>query len=229
MKKLSNYETIRSFYYRLSAQNPETIFYGTGIRLAYGIAKFEGKNKQSDKSSFKHKDNWNFLDIDVDEKHGKSISTGELCNALRAFLDEHGSKPILLDRRLIKLSKDTPYKPKVETDCLFRETDMNPYMKFEEEFAEVSRVLKDTPELILGWLKKKTPAGIQVFVVGTEYYIGQDELFKQFPRLESLDDFKPIFEQDPNCVSVYTCKFCHDTIKLLFGRIVVDFFLKHVG
>lgn len=216
MKNLSNYETIQSFYDRLTKQNPKATFYGTGIEFGYGVVKFLGQTKQVDVIDTNVVDNWTFLNIETRDCI-KCSSVGEICEMLHHLLDEqHGSKPILLNRRLIKLEKNTPYKPKVDKESLFHETDMNPFKKFNKEFKEVSRVLKDQPELILGWLKKKAPKDVQVYLVGVDFYIGQTDLIDAFPRLSSLNEFGSLFDQED---SIYTSKLGQGQFNLLFGRI----------
>lgn len=223
---LSNFETIKSFYERLTKEDSERPFYAFKIQIQYCLATFDDISSQNDIMKNEVIPNWNYLNLNSTQPfsdNSNCMSVGQVCKILEPFVKEHGLKPILLDKKLIKKLKTTPLNPDVQTNLFFHQTDMNPYAEFNKEFSTVSSILKDQPELILGWLRKKTPAGIQVYVIGNKFFIGRNVLIRVYPRLDNIYDFKSLFTQDTSSLSeIYISKLTSDKFKLMFGNVTVE-------
>lgn len=219
MNKLSDYESIKTLYERLSKEDPERQIL-CSTELEYGVTTFEGRRTQKDTFSSVPMDNWNSLNF----AHANSQTTIQvICELLKPFAtsDEHGNKPILMQHKLIKIPnipKKEAYKLETTNAVIFSFTDMNPYNKFFEEFKNVSNVLSGEPDLILCWLKKKIPSGVEVYIVGTEVYIDKSALIFKYYRMSNLGDIKFLFTPDEQCPSILICKITPEKIRLLFGE-----------
>lgn len=225
MNKISDYESIKTFWSRLSRQEPGTQIYTSTKQFEFGLVTFDGTSKQTHKFSKEPVDNWNCLNL---FNATEPTSVELVCEMLKPFAvnPDHTAKPILLQYSLIAPPKCGVYKFNCVRGLDFNRTDMNPYLKFATEFENVFKTLKDEQDLILSWLRKKIPSGVEVYVVGKDMFLGSHALSCKYSRVDRVENFKALFKPDELCSSLYISKLSTDKFNLMFGEFSVDDVLK---
>lgn len=211
---ISKFETIETLYNRLKADKIKKHVMFDCVPQ-YCIVQFTGKTEQTTKAvSFQ--DEWNFINFN---KSQIPTPIKTILKVLKPLIEKHGSKIVLFSLSLIQPETiDTCHKIDVRLGLAFYSTDMNPHTKFSMEFEKVRKILGAEPDIVKAWLKKKCPKDVDVFLIGTQVYIGVKDVLTARPTLGNYNDWKTLFfNQDPTTPTIYTCKLSDKKMNLIFG------------
>ena len=202
--KITDFETIQTLYDFFEKHDQEKTI-DISPNPTFGLVEFISARSQRDKPVLQSQE-WNYISF-VSGIEPSSTKVKDLVVSLKPLIQNYGSAPALLDNKLIKRKLDSDIVLNPISQVLFWQTDMNPYTNadFFEQLKTVGSILQDT-QLMLIWLRKKIPAGLQVFFVNVnEIYFGIEQVTARYPNIK--DYVRLIFTFDSKKTFLYVSGF----------------------